>query len=90
MYKDKAEVVDLLFTEYDELAHIKTEKQISYEDGIEVGRMEGKAEGKAEGKEEERQASIRSIMDTMKLSFEEACSALKIPAKEIEKYRTRI
>ena len=82
----KAEVVDLLFTEYDELAHIKTEKQISYEDGIEVGRMEGKAEGK----EEERQTSIRSIMDTMKLSFEEACSALKIPAEEIEKYRTRI
>lgn len=82
LYKDKAEVVDLLFTEYDELAHIKTEKQISYEDGIEVGRMEGK--------EEERQASIRSIMDTMKLSFEEACSALNIPADEIEKYRTRI
>ena len=72
----------MLFTEYDELAHIKTEKQISYEDGIEVGRMEGK--------EEERQTSIRSLMDTLKLSFEEACSALNIPADEIEKYRTRI
>ena len=74
LYRDKAEVADLLFTEYDELAHIKTEKQISYEDGVEDTRWE----------------SIRSIMDTMKLSFEEACSALKIPAKEIEKYRTRI
>ena len=68
----------MLFTEYDELAHIKTEKQISYEDGIEVGI------------ERSRRESIRSLMDTMKLSFEEACSALKIPAKEIEKYRTRI
>lgn len=44
---------------------------------------EGKAEGKMEGKVE----SIKSLMETMSFTAEQAMKALKIPADDFAKYR---
>lgn len=43
------------------------------------GREEGLVEGREEGREEERLILIRNVMDSLKLSVEEAMNALKIP-----------
>lgn len=42
--KNRAEVMDVVLTEYNEERHIKNEKDISCEEGKTVGRTEGKAE----------------------------------------------
>lgn len=39
----------MILSEYDEALHIRSEKQISYEEGIAEGKLEGIAEGKLEG-----------------------------------------
>lgn len=49
---------------------------------IERNRAEGRAEGKAEGRAE----AIKSLMDSMRLTAEEAMRALKIPPAEYPKY----
>jgi len=46
--KNRAEVVDMLWYEYDEEEHIASEKELSYSEGKADGKMEGKIEGKAE------------------------------------------
>ena len=38
IFKDKAEVTDMILDEYDEKFHIACEKKISYEQGLEEGR----------------------------------------------------
>lgn len=41
--EEREEVRSMILTEYDEQAHIKNEKEISYEEGREEGREEGEA-----------------------------------------------
>ena len=43
--EEREEVRSMILTEYDEQAHIKSEKEISYEEGKAEGREEGRAEG---------------------------------------------
>ena len=54
------------------------------------GMKKGKAEGVAEGKENERLSNIRSLMETMNLSSQQAMNALKIPASEQKKYEAKL
>ena len=49
---------------------------------IERNRAEGRAEGKAEGLAE----AIKSLIDSLRLTTEEAMSVLKIPPAEYPKY----
>ena len=51
---------------------------------IAEGRREGRSEGRREGKAED----IRSLMESMSLTAEQAMKALKIPAGEFGKYMT--
>ena len=51
--EEREEVRSMILTEYDEQAHIKSEKEISYE--------EGKAEGMKEGREEGEEALAKLI-----------------------------
>ena len=41
----------MILTEYDEQAHIKSEKEISYEEGKAEGLKEGRQEGREEGED---------------------------------------
>ena len=43
----RAEVTDIMLSEYDEALHIATEKQISYEEGVEAGLEQGREEERA-------------------------------------------
>ena len=43
---NKAEVMGMLLTEYNEKKHMKAIRKEGYEDGIEVGRQEGREEGR--------------------------------------------
>ena len=49
LLKHREEVRELILSEYDEELHIKSEKQISFEEGKAEGIAEGKAKGIAEG-----------------------------------------
>lgn len=56
--------------EYDAEKHIRMERE----------------DAKADGRLEERICSIKSLMETLSLSAEQAMAALKIPAEEYSKY----
>ena len=48
------------------------------------------ARGEAKGKESERLSNIRSLMETMDLSSQQAMDALKIPASEQQQYEAKL
>jgi hypothetical protein len=50
--------------------------------GMAQGRAEGKAEGKAEGMQDALLASVKNLMDSLKVTMDEAMTILKIPAEE--------
>ena len=56
------------------------------EKGEERGRKEGRKEGLEEGRKEERLNSIRTIMETLNMTAEQAMDTLKIPIVEQKKY----
>ena len=68
----------MLFTEYDEAAHIKNEKKISYEEGLE------------EGREEKLRENIKAIMKSLNLSADAAMDALSVPKEEQAKYKSLV
>ncbi|MCC8150606.1 MAG: hypothetical protein LIO96_03900 [Lachnospiraceae bacterium] len=57
------------------------------EKGMLIGREEGKQLGREEGARKATQENIRNLMDTLKLSLDQAMDALKIPPAEREKYQ---
>ncbi len=84
------------FLKEDDLNEMKEEfgmtilGQMLYDDGrkagLEEGKVEGRAEGKAEGAEMNLIRNICSLMETMKLSAEQAMEALQVPKAEWGKY----
>ena len=54
--------------------------------GIRIGMDQGITKGIAQGHEEERLNSIRSLMEILNLTLDQAMQALKIPGSEREKY----
>ena len=78
----RAEVKSMLLTEYNEAETLEMLKR----DYL----AEGRAEGRAEGTEAERLNSIRSIMDSLKISAREAMTLLKIPVTDQMKYFDRV
>ena len=53
-------------------------------------REEGRAEGREEGMENTRVESIRNIMDTLKMTAQQAMEALKIPSADQSKYLAKL
>jgi hypothetical protein len=78
----KAEVTNMLFTEYDEVAHIKNEKEISYEEGVEYGIKQGHSSATIE--------HIRRIMNKTAQTFDEVCDLLDISNEDRQKYKTLV
>ena len=56
------------------------------EQGRVEGRVEGRAEGRVEGIEQERIKNIQNLMESMKLTAQQAMDALMIPVSEQQKY----
>ncbi len=93
-------MTDNLFGEVENVCNLSTG---IYLDGREDGRMQGRKEGLAEGRKEGRAEgrkegrkegientvlqSIKSLMETMSFTFEQAAKALKIPVQDYEKYK---
>ena len=72
----------MLFTEYDEVAHIKNEKEISYEEGVEYGIKQGHSSATIE--------HIRRIMNKTAQTFDEVCDLLDISNEDRQKYKTLV
>lgn len=51
---------------------------------------ETRNEGIAKGREQERLESIRNLMDSMKISANQAMTALKIPLDDQNKYLSKL
>ena len=65
-------------------------KEVWKEEAMEEGWEEGMKQGMEQGMEKGIENGIRNIMDTMKLSLNQAMDALKIPAEEQPMYAARI
>ncbi len=57
-----------------------------WEEGRRSGIEEGRRSGMEEGRKSEKLENIRSLMQTMKLSSDQAMQALQIPESEQPKY----
>ena len=53
---------------------------------IAKGRQVGRLEGRQEGRQEEQISSIRNLMDTLKLTAQQAMDALKISETDQQRY----
>ena len=78
----KAEVKNMLLTEYNEAETMELFKK--------EWLAEGRAEGRVEGQDGERVNSIRNLMDSLKLSARQAMELLKIPLAEQGKYESML
>ena len=56
------------------------------EEGREIGREIGREEGREEGRKETELLSIRNLMDTLKLTAQQAMDALKISPADQQRY----
>ena len=59
-----------------------------WQEGMERGMAQGMERGMAQGMERNRLESLRTIMQTMRLSEDEAMNALLIPLEKRAKYKT--
>ena len=67
----RAEVTDMLFKEYDSAAHIASEKEISYEEGLQYGREEGRrSEQKNTEREKERADTLQTQVNTLETEMQ--------------------
>ena len=55
-----------------------------------AGREEGRAQGRNEGLDEARLESIKNVMESFKISAQQAMAALKIPLTDQPKYATKL
>ena len=77
----------ILQDDYDIQMTQAMEKEVSVMCNLSKGVMEkGIAKGRAEGRAEGILTSLKSLMDTMGLTMEQAMTALKIPELERQKY----
>ena len=82
LLENRAEVKSMFLTEYNEEKTLKKER--------EEGRQEGRLEGRNEGIDQTRVESIKNIMDTMKMTAQQAMDALKITVTDRSKYMARL
>ena len=81
LLENKAEVKDMLLTEYDEVTHMKHVR----EEGREEGRIEQRVQDEQEFSERMLE-TIKNVMKTLKASPEEAMLVMGIPESDRGKY----
>lgn len=82
----RAEVMSMSIFEYNQEKHFRQIAEENMAAGWEKGRQVGRAEGKAEGQEAATLANLKSLMETLGLTAEQALGALKIPEEERANY----
>lgn len=80
---NRAEVMDMCLTEYNETEVMTLFK----EEGREEGRLEGRLEGRKESRQETLISSIKSIMENLGVNIEKAMDLLNIPTNERNIYK---
>ena len=85
LLENKAEVKDMLLTEYDEVTHMRHVR----EEGREEGRLEQRTQDEQEFSERMLE-TIKNVMESMSLSPEEVMEAMKIPESDRDKYLAEI
>ena len=78
----RAEVMSMSIFEYNQELHFR---QIA-EENQEAGWKKGHQEGETQGKMMEKLSNLKSLMETLGLTAEQAMKALKVPEEEQEKY----
>ena len=76
LQKNREEATEVCIFEYDEEKHIKSERELAYQEGIEVGREEGRNANLVK--------SIDSAMKNLGLDLAETCQALGTSIEEYE------
>ena len=96
--KHKAEVIGMLLTEYDETRRRALDRKEGYDEGYDKGRDKGRTEGYDKGRTEgygegERSGSektavsaLRSLVQSMNWTLEQAAAAMGITPEEQERY----
>jgi hypothetical protein len=74
----RMEVKGMLLTEYNEA------------ETMELFKEEGRKEGREEGREEEKISNIKTMMETLKFTAQQAMNALKIPDADQKRYLTML
>ncbi len=82
-----SEVINMLLTEWNWEDALRVRGEEEYEKGVASGHAAGKIEGRTEGLTEGIAISIKTLMDTMKLTVDQAMTVLKIPEESRNKYR---
>lgn len=93
--RHRAEVMDMILTEYDEDLHIRSEKQISRKEGWEDGRKkgwedgrkkgweDGQKKGHADGQKEEKERFVRTLLQKGSFSDIELADFAELPLERI-------
>ena len=81
--ENRAEVVPMSIFEFDEEREWRMIREAEYQYGVEDGKSEGRLEGRAEGRAEEFVQGIDNLIVNLKISLEEACTAL---GSSVQKY----
>ena len=83
-YKEDPKGVDIMCRAFEEVRDEAREQGRA--EGRVEGRAEGRVEGRVEGIEQERIKNIQNLMESMKLTAQQAMDALMIPVSEQPKY----
>ena len=83
-YKENAEGVEIMCRAFEEVR--EEARAQGFEQGVEQGIERGIKQGIEQGSELERAKSIKMIMDSLKMTAEQAMDVLKIPKSDHSKY----
>ena len=86
----KAEVRNMILTEFDEKSFVEGIREEGEEIGFEKGLEKGIEKGIEKGKNETKLDDIKKLMHNLNLTLEKAMKALDIPESEYEKYKAML
>jgi hypothetical protein len=86
LLENRAEVKNMFLTEYNEEKVMEKEREEGRKEGLLVGRQEGLQEGLSEGIDQGRIESIKTVMQKLGYTIQQAMDFLDIPAAEQHKY----
>ena len=84
------ELMDMISTEYDEELALKIARKEGKDEGRIEGELKGRLEGELNGAKKTLLENIRSLMETLNLTAQQAMDALKVPADKQAEYHSLI
>ena len=84
------ELIDMISTEYDEELALKIARKEGKDEGRIEGELKGRLEGELNGAKKTLLENIRSLMETLNLTAQQAMDALQVPADKQAEYHSLI